>query len=122
MNEADRACHPHRSAALTFFKQRELATVFWALVCGLGLLRVEAGTITGTVKAQGKEGAEDAASGGKYASRQFKFAERVNYEEMHDFVVYIEGRVGTNSPVPEKAVQVVTTRPTSVLQHGAMFE
>src|SRR3954468_9509893 len=121
MNEADRACHPHRSAALTFFKQRELATVFWALVCGLGLLRVEAGTITGTVKAQGKEGAEDAASGGKYASRQFKFAERVNYEEMHDFLVNVEGHVGTNTVVPDKPVQVVTTRP-SILQHGAMFE
>src|SRR5580765_7187101 len=57
------------------------------------LTDVKAGTITGTVKAQGKEGTDDAASGGKYGSRQFKFAERVNYEEMHDFVVYIEGHV-----------------------------
>jgi plastocyanin len=82
----------------------------------------QAGTITGTVKAQGKEGTDDPACGGKYASRQFKFAERVNYEEMHDFVVFIEGRVGTNLSAPTAPVQVVTARPTTVLQKGAMFE
>jgi plastocyanin len=80
------------------------------------------GTITGTVNAQGKEGTDDPACGGKYASRQFKFAERVNYQEMHDFVVFIEGRVGTNMTAPKNPVQVVTTRPSSVLQKGAMFE
>jgi plastocyanin len=83
---------------------------------------IQAGTITGTVKAQGKQGADDPACGDKYASRQFKFAERVNYEEMHDFVVFIEGRVGTNPSAPTDPVQVVTTKPTSVLQKGAMFE
>src|SRR4051812_46088005 len=91
-----------------------------AMLCTLA--DVKAGTITGTVKAQGKEGTDEAASGGKYASRQFKFAERVNYEEMHDFVVYLEGRVGTNVTAPNDPVQVVTARPTSVLQKGAMFE
>jgi plastocyanin len=93
-----------------------------AFLCIVSLVGAQAGTITGTVKAQGKEGTEDAASGGKYASRQFKFAERENYDEMRDFVVYIEGRVGTNLAAPEKPVQVVTARPTSVSQKGAMFE
>jgi len=92
------------------------------LLCILSLTTSRAGTISGTVKAQGKEGADDPACGGKYASRQFKFAERVNYEEMHDFVVYIEGHVGTNTTAPDKPVQVVTSRPSSVLQKGAMFE
>jgi plastocyanin len=92
------------------------------LTCILTVFGAAAGTITGTVKAQGKEGADDPACGGKYASRQFKFAERVNYEEMHDFIVYIEGPVGTNLTVPGKPVQVITARPTSVLQRGAMFE
>src|ERR1051325_665265 len=81
-----------------------------------------AGTITCIVEAQGKGGKDDPACGGKYASRQFKFAERVNYQEMHDFVVYIEGKVGTSLSAPKAPVQVVTTRPTSVLQKGAMFE
>jgi plastocyanin len=99
------------------------APMFAASVCcALSVLTASGGTITGTVKAQGKESPSGAASGGKYASRQFKFAERVNYEEMHDFIVYIEGPVGTNTPTPEKHVQVVTRRPTSVLQRGAMFE
>jgi hypothetical protein len=66
-----------------------LATVLSVIVHG------QCGTIFGTVRAQGKEGAEaSASSGGKYESRQFKLLERVNYEEMHDFIVYIEGPVG----------------------------
>lgn len=77
-----------------------------------------AGNITGTVRAQGKEGADSDGGGGKYASRKFKFAERVEYGEMRDFVVYIDGPVGTNA-APEKPVQVVTTRKIS--QKGAVF-
>jgi plastocyanin len=37
---------------------------------------------------------------------------------MHDFLVYIEGAVGTNPPVPSKPVQIVTRR---IAQKGAMF-
>src|SRR6476659_9296238 len=88
-----------------------MLAVLFSVVCSL-----QGGTITGTVKAQGKEGTDDPACGGKYGSRQFKFAERVNYEEMHDFVVYLEGKVGTNLTAPKDPVQVVTARPSSVLQ------
>lgn len=89
------------------------------------------GNILGTVRAQGKEGAPSESGGGKYDSRQFKFVERVNYEEMRDFVVYIDGPVGTNALVPSaKTKQVVTRRPTdtgtgkgaTVLQKKAMFD
>src|SRR5262245_27822984 len=72
-------------------------------------LRMEAGSITGMVRAEGKKGADAEAQGGKYNSREFKFVERVNYAEMKDFVVYIEGAVGTNEP-PSKPVQVITKR------------
>jgi len=78
-----------------------------------------AGTITGTVRAQGKEGAPDAASGGKYDSRQFKFVERIDYAEMHDFVVYLDGFQGTNVLRTNQTAQVVTDRRVS--QKGAMF-
>src|SRR5438105_10418278 len=84
----------------------------------LSAATVPAGTITGTVHAQGKPGADTDAQCGKYDSRQFKFAERVNYSEMRDFVVYIEGPVGAQSKPPEKPAQIVTSR---VLQKGAMF-
>src|SRR5882762_10180980 len=79
-------------------------------------------TIIGTVRAHGKEGAEaSAGTGGKYDSRRFKFVERVNYEEMHDFIVYIEGAVGPRPTPPEKPLQVITTRNPSVTQKRAMF-
>jgi plastocyanin len=84
--------------------------------------RVQSGTITGTVRAHGKEGAEaSATSGGKYESRQFKFVERVNYDEMRDFIVYIEGAVGDKPVVPETHAQVVTVKNPSVTQKGALF-
>jgi plastocyanin len=80
---------------------------------------VPAGTIVGSVRAEGKAGVEDESAGGNYASRKYKFAERVNYSELHDFVVYIQGTVGTNPVVaPTNPVVVNTTR---VMQQGAMF-
>ena len=88
-------------------------------LCFLSAFSMQAGTIVGSVRAEGKPGADVEAQGGKYDSRQFKFAERVNYAEMHDFVVYIVGPVG-DTPVapPEKPVEIVTKR---VEQKGAMF-
>ena len=69
------------------------------------------GTIIGTVRAHGKEGAEQTTASGKYQSRQFKFVERVNYEEMRDFIVYIEGAVGP-PPVPPKSRRKSSPRAT----------
>jgi plastocyanin len=86
----------------------------------LGIAAVaQAGTITGTVRAQGKEGADFASSAGKYDSRKYKFAERIDYTEMRDFVVYIDGPLGTNAVPPVKPAQVQTIRKIS--QKGAMF-
>src|SRR5947208_2705814 len=82
------------------------------------LSSVQAGTITGFVHAEGKMGTASDAMCGKYDSRQFKFVERVNYSELHDFIVYIEGPTGPVPLPPEKPAQVVTKR---VLQKGAMF-
>ncbi|MDB6125384.1 MAG: hypothetical protein JWQ71_4377 [Pedosphaera sp.] len=89
-------------------------------------LPVVAGTISGKVRAEGKAGADQDANCGKYDSRALKFAEKVNYDEMRDFVVYIEGPVGTNKlVVPDKPVQVITKKKDSinkeVKQKGAMF-
>ena len=78
-----------------------------------------AGDITGIVRAQGKTGADNAtAADGAYASRKYKFLEKVDYSAMHDFVVYIEGKVGTNSAPATNVTSVTTTR---VAQQGAMF-
>lgn len=79
-----------------------------------------AGNITGVVRAQPKEGAEESGEGGKYDSRKLKFVERVNYSALKDFVVYIEGPVGELPKPPEKPEKVETSR-NKVLQEGAQF-
>ena len=90
--------------------------LLFVLLCLLNL-PAPAGVISGTVHAEPKPGADaDAPGGSRYASRQFKFAERVNYAELRDFVVYIDGLVMTN--LPAKTEQIVTQR---ITQKGAMF-
>lgn len=56
------------------------------------------GEIRGTVRAEGKPEVSGDSAGGKYDSRKYKFVERVNYAELRNFVVYIEGST-TNSTV-----------------------
>src|SRR5262245_33483090 len=80
--------------------------------------RAAAATIAGTVRAEGKPGTETGLGSGKYESREFKFIERVNYAEMRDFVVYIEGPVAGPVTPPEKPAQVVTRR---ITQKHALF-
>jgi len=78
-----------------------------------------AGDITGTVRAEPKAGTEpnQLATTAAYASRKFKFVEKVDYAAMRDFVVYLEGKVGTNA-TPSNVVTVTTSR---VAQQGAVF-
>jgi plastocyanin len=76
------------------------------------------GTITGSVHAEGKAGADNDALCGKYDSREFKFVDRVKYSDMHDFVVYIDGLVETNAALLQHPAQVVTRK---ISQKGAMF-
>src|SRR5437660_2568592 len=95
-----------------------MKTSFIVTFFALALLtRVGAATIVGTVRAEGKQGADADALCGKYDSRQFKFIERINYAELRDFLVYIEGPVGNVTP-PEHPAQVRTER---ITQKGATF-
>ena len=96
--------------------------LFSILVFSLCLLMcraVPAGTITGTVRAEGKAGADNGTTAdGAYASRKYKFVERVDYAAMHDFIVSIEGRVGTNTVTSTNVATVATTK---VAQKDAVF-
>jgi plastocyanin len=87
----------------------------------IALLTVEnlfAGDITGTVCAAPKAGTEQNQSDTTgYASRKYKFVEKVDYADMKDFVVAIEGKVGTN----EVSTNVVTVTTTRIAQKGAVF-
>jgi len=89
-----------------------------AIILSLTTIASVAGTITGNVSAHGKTNLDDSASDGAYASRKYKFVEKVDYAAMHDFVVYIEGPVGTNNAVSTNMATVATT---SVAQKEAMF-
>jgi plastocyanin len=98
-----------------------MKTIFLILsVVALGTAaRASAGTIAGTVRAEGKPQAEQQASDGKYDDRRFKFVERVNYAELRDFVVYLDGPIGDKPAAPEKHVTVNTRR---IAQKGAVFQ
>ena len=94
------------------------------LACALvGLFmaaEVQAGNITGMVHAEPKAGTEpQEGDSDHYASRKFKFAPRVDYAALHDFVVYLEGPVGDKPTPPEKPLVVETRH--SVSQKGAVF-
>lgn len=73
-----------------------------------------AGTIVGEVRAEGLPPAEGGAGGGAYASRRYKFAERVDYARLTDFVVYVDQTVPGAPGAPTEPVAVVT-------QQDAMF-
>ena len=76
------------------------------------------GTITGIVHAEGNVAAKSGgATDDAYASRKYKFLQQVNYADMHDFVVFIDGVTLTNA-ASTNVVQVTTAR---VAQHGAEF-
>lgn len=95
-----------------------MKNLFALIAAGLlSAAALQAGTIVGTVRAEGKSGAEADVLCGKYDSRQFKFAERINYADLTGFVVYIDGLTLTNG-IQKDPVQVVTRR---VSQRGALF-
>ena len=77
-----------------------------------------AGTVRGTVHAEGRLEASSESSSGAYASRRYKFAERVNYAELQDFIVFVDGPVSTNLPDTNLVAKVETHR---VTQRGAVF-
>jgi plastocyanin len=73
---------------------------------------VNAGTIIGTVSAQGAEPPADTAGssgGGSYESRRYKFLERVDYAALRDFVVHID-RVSLPAPADQPTPRAIITQ------------
>lgn len=99
-----------------------ITTLMWRALSLCVILAVpcaQAGTITGMIHAEPKAGADNGpGADGAYASMKYKFAQRVDYAAMHDFVVYIEGLTVTNS-APATNITAVTT--AKVAQHRAEF-
>ncbi|MDO8543281.1 MAG: carboxypeptidase regulatory-like domain-containing protein [Opitutaceae bacterium] len=87
---------------------------------GLALLAalitpVHAGSIAGTVRAAPPALAANGAGAGAYESRRYKFVEKIDYDRLRDFVVYIDQVVPGAAEAP--AEKVVTTT-----QKDANFE
>jgi plastocyanin len=83
----------------------------------LSVCAARAGTIIGTVRAEGKPEVSGEGKPGKYDSRKFKFVERVNYAELSDFVVFVEGKPRNTPAPPAKPIQVITQRDATFRPH-----
>jgi len=91
----------------------------WLALATAGLLSgtcLQAGTIRGVVRAQGKKEAETLPEG-KYGSRKFKFVERVNYAELTDFVVYIDQELAVKPAAPTQPLRVITQKDATFSPH-----
>jgi plastocyanin len=78
---------------------------------------VSAGTLKGHVKAQARAEAMEDVQAGKYENRKYKFLERINYDELRDFIVYIDQPVPTSVQPPQKSVQVVIQKDGTFRPH-----
>ena len=76
-----------------------------------------AGTIVGIVRAVPPAGGGESAGGGAYDNRRYKFAERIDYERMRDFVVYIDQPVPGAPPVAPRLAAVTTQRDANFDPH-----
>lgn len=77
--------------------------------------RAPAGTIVGTVRAIPPPGAGEQAAGGAYASHKWKFVERIDYDKLTDFVVYIDQPVAV--PGEQPTVAITTQKDASFNPH-----
>lgn len=86
-----------------------LSSALFVVGCGLLLVRpLQAGSVTGTVHAMPPSGAvpEAGGNGDAYASRRYKFVEKIDYDRLRDFVVYVDQAVpGENGPPPDEVVR-----------------
>ncbi len=77
-----------------------------------------AGSITGTVMARGPAVAESTpAADGAYASMRYKFAEKLDYDRLEDFVIYIDEAVPEPPGSPPPPVATVIQRHVSFEPH-----
>lgn len=78
--------------------------------------QIIAGEITGRVTAVGKEKAQEDIADGEYESQKYKFLERVNYDDLTDFVVFIDQPMPGGRP-PAKPVQIVIQKDGTFTPH-----
>lgn len=81
------------------------------------LASLSAGTITGVVSAHGAAENNSSSGDGAYASRRYKFVERVDYSQLRDFVVHIEGEFPGQHFTPPSQPAVIRQRDANFVPH-----
>ncbi|MDB6168522.1 MAG: hypothetical protein JWM88_1386 [Verrucomicrobia bacterium] len=76
-----------------------------------------AGSIIGTVRGVAPPGGGESGGGGGYDSRRYKFAEKIDYDHLHDFVVYIDQPLAEITPSAPKLAAVTTQKDASFEPH-----
>lgn len=77
-----------------------------------------AGTIVGTVRAHSADEASGGGAGsGAYASRKYKFVERVDYDRLRDFIVYIDQAFPDATFTPPKQAAVIKQKDAAFVPH-----
>jgi plastocyanin len=97
--------------------KRFLISIF---LLGAGVLPAVAGTITGTIRGAPPVAPEGAGGGGAYDSRRYKYVEKLDYDRLRDFVIYIDQPM--SDAAAASASQTVKTTPASTTQRDANFE
>jgi plastocyanin len=91
--------------------------VFAVLIFAFLSIAATAGTIRGHVRAVPRSEIKQDVESGKYESRKYKFLERINYEGMADFIVYIDDPNAKPVQPPEKPIQVVIQKDATFRPH-----
>jgi plastocyanin len=73
----------------------------------LPMPRAWAGAIVGTVRAKPASQADESATGDRYQSRRYKFAEKIDYDHLRDFVIYLEADPKLTSEPGGAAAKIV---------------
>lgn len=68
------------------------------------------GTITGVVNAKGAPEAAESGGDGAYQSRRYKFAEKVDYDRLTDFVIYVDEPLASVTPAGTTPVAITTQK------------
>ncbi len=89
-----------------------LTAIFLLISCS-----VFAGTIKGNVKAQPRPEAMEDVQEGKYENRKYKFLDRINYDELKDFVVYVNQPIPDTVQLSPKTLQVVIQKDGTFKPH-----
>ena len=101
----------------SFYHRARLTGFLLFVTAGMVTSPLHAGSISGRVRARPATQETDAGGAGNYASRKYKFLEKIDYATLHDFVVNItevEALPPAGQPPPQA---LVTQRDGAFVPH-----